>query len=105
MLYCCHSHELSNRHLKIAYSPWPPFIMVEKDARGGGWRCTGIVGELLNYIKQARNTTYTLVEEPNGVWGNCEHATNCTGMIGMVNRKEVDMALGLLNLQHSIAIS
>ena len=68
--------------------------MVEKDARGGGWRCTGIVGELLNYIKQARNTTYTLVEEPNGVWGNCEHVTNCTGMIGMVNRREVDFALG-----------
>ena len=70
--------------------------MVEKDAHGGGLRCTGIVGELLNYIKQARNTTYTLVEEPNGVWGNCEHATNCSGMIGMVNRKEVDLALGML---------
>ena len=88
-------HELSNSHLKIAYSEWVPFLMVDPDADGGGWRCTGIVGELLNFMQHARNITFTLIEEPNGVWGNCEDASNCTGIIGMVNRKEVDLALGM----------
>ena len=91
LLYHCKAHELSNRHLKIAYSEWVPFLMVDRDAR-----CTGIVGELLNFMQRARNVTFTLVEEPGGVWGNCEDANNCTGMIGMVNRKEVDLALGML---------
>ena len=47
--------ELSNRHLKIAYSDWTPFIMVDRDA-DGGQRCTGIVGEILNVMRQGVNS-------------------------------------------------
>ena len=46
---------LSNRHLKIAYSDWTPFIMVDRDA-DGGQRCTGIVGEILNVMRQGVNS-------------------------------------------------
>ena len=42
-------------------------------------------------IKQARNLT---VVTGDGYWGKCYNETSCTGMIGMVNRKEVDFAIG-----------
>ena len=46
-------------------------------------------------MKQAKNISFTLVAPSDGLWGGtCYSSNNCSGMIGMVNRKEVDMALG-----------
>ena len=45
-------------------------------------------------IKQARNLTITVVSG-DGYWGKCYNETSCTGMIGMVNRKEADFAIGM----------
>ena len=51
--------------------------------------------ELLMIMKQAKNISFTLVAPSDGLWGGtCYSSNNCSGMIGMVNRKEVDMALG-----------
>ena len=97
----CKGHELSNVHLRIAKSDWVPFFMSERDA-DGDWKLNGILGEFLYFMQQARNMTFTLIEEPNGVWGNCEDAKNCTGMIGMVNRREVDLAIGMLLHTHHV---
>ena len=47
-------------------------------------------------MKQAKNISFTLVAPSDGLWGGtCYSSNNCSGMIGMVNRKEVDMALGI----------
>ena len=46
-------------------------------------------------MKQAKNISFTVVGPSDGLWGGiCYSRNNCSGMIGMVNRKEVDMALG-----------
>ena len=46
-------------------------------------------------MKQAKNISFTVVGPSDGLWGGtCYSSNNCSGMIGMVNRKEVDMALG-----------
>ena len=56
----------------------------------------GIMWELLMIMKQAKNISFTLVGSSDGLWGGtCYSSNNCTGMIGMVNRKEVHMALGI----------
>ena len=49
--------------------------------------------ELLLFMQHANNFTFTLVHGDE-VWGNCYAINNCTGMVGMVNRKEADFALG-----------
>ena len=47
-------------------------------------------------MKQAKNISFTLVGSSDGLWGGtCYSSNNCSGMIGMVNRKEVHMALGI----------
>ena len=45
-------------------------------------------------MQQAKNFTFTMVAEGNYEWGTCYGVNNCTGMVGMVTRKEVDFALG-----------
>ena len=63
---------------------------------GGEESYQGIIWELLMIMKQARNISFTLVRSADGLWGGtCYWSDNCTGMIGMVNRKEVDLALGI----------
>ena len=56
----------------------------------------GIMWELLMFMKQARNLTYTIVAIDDAWWGGeCFSSDNCTGMVGKVNRNEADIALGL----------
>ena len=56
----------------------------------------GILWELLMFMKQARNLTYTIVAIDDAYWGGtCYDSDNCTGMVGSVNRHEADIALGL----------
>ena len=57
---------------------------------------SGAFWKLLTFVKQARNCTFSLVKSVDSLWGgNCYDDNNCTGMIGMANRNEVDFALGM----------
>ena len=101
---------LSNKHLRIAAEPWPPFLSVyclngqektflwdwEADCPAGEERVMdGFMWELLMFMKRERGFNFTLVHSVDGLWGgSCHGSNNCSGMIGMVNRKEVDFALG-----------
>ena len=87
-------YPLSNKHLKIAYYEWDPMFKINKNP-DGTVKYSGILGNLVVLMQQKRNITFTLLEEPNAMWGNCEGSNNCSGMIGMVNRKEADFALGM----------
>lgn len=92
---CAKKHyALSNKHMKIAYYEWDPMFKIGKNPDGTD-KYGGILGNLVVLMQQRRNITFTLMKEPNGMWGNCEGINNCTGMIGMVNRKEADFALGI----------
>ena len=57
----------------------------------------GVLWELLRLIEIKRNVTFSIV--PSESWGFCYGVNNCTGMIGMVNRREVDFALGMPRYQ------
>ena len=54
----------------------------------------GILFDLINFMAKVDNFTFTLVEAGD-VCGRCYDRYNCTGMTGMVNRGEVDLALGM----------
>ena len=58
----------------------------------------GALGDLLRFIQHARNVTVSILRAPDGEWGVCYGKDNCTGMIGMVNRKEADFAIGMFIL-------
>ena len=54
---------------------------------------SGILIDLINFMSKEDDFTYSLVEAGD-VCGKCWARYNCTGMTGMVNRGEVDLALG-----------
>ena len=95
---------LQNRHLKVAAAPWSPFFILYCNDNVIYWAddCPdkdnitydGVLWEFLNMVKLVRNVTFSILRSPTNTWGYCHTMNNCTGMIGMVNRKEVDFALG-----------
>ena len=98
-------YSLLNRHLKVAAVPWKPFIIFycnEKEMDKPSDECPdndnlrygGILWELLDWVKLKRNVTFSISSPRDKSWGFCYGVNNCTGMIGMVNRREVDFALG-----------
>ena len=85
---------LGNKHLKMAAVPFPPYLAPYTD-KSGKTRYTGLLWDFAHYIEKARNCTFEIVMPADQMWGNCASKTNCTGMIGMVARGEVDFALGI----------
>ena len=70
---------MHNKHFKIGTVPHP---------------LNDLIGKFLEYVKNARNCTFKEVIPDDGLWGNCYGKNNCSGMIGLVDRKEVDFAIG-----------
>ena len=99
---------LQNKHLKVAavhFSPNFIFYCNEKEMKNAddcpdkdNMTYGGALWELLKMVKLARNVTFSILVEPTQTWGYCHSMNNCTGMIGMVNRREVDFALGTVCL-------
>ena len=87
---------LKNKHLIIEGEIWRPFFMYDIHENGSTVEGTyrGVMWDLLLFMQKARNFTFTMVNKADWVWGECFSINNCTGMIGMVNRKEVDFAIG-----------
>ena len=84
---------MSNKHFKVGAVPYPPFLVINTDENGKAVY-SGMIWDLIEFVQEARNCTF-MVKIPDDLrWGNCHEIDNCTGMIGMVNRKEVDFALG-----------
>ena len=94
-----------NKELKVAGESWPPYWIIycpdgtEKQflqdcATIGDMSYGGVMWELLLLMQRAKNVTFTHMIPPDLSWGNCYSKNNCTGMIGMVNRGEVDFAIG-----------
>ena len=95
--------KMTNKHLVIAAGSWPP-IIVKTKSEDGKHEIESILWDHVKFWIHARNFTYTIVRQD--YWGYCTEINNCTGMIGMVNRKEVDFALGkLMSYQKAVYIS
>ena len=103
-------NSLKNKHLKVAAEHWSPLFLIycnkiEIDKSNGcsdetgNMTFGGALWDLLKFVKLARNVTITILRPPTPSWGFCYSANNCTGMIGMVNRREVDFAIGIYTTQ------
>ena len=96
-------NSLLNKHLKVAAEPWSPYIIFycnekkideTEECPADSMTYGGVLWEVLNLVKYARNVTFSILRPPTPEWGVCHGKNNCTGMIGMVNRREVDFAIG-----------
>ena len=85
---------MTNKHLRIGIKPSPPFLTVDVD-QNGTETPRSMLWEPVEYWQKARNFTFTLVRPPDDRWGHCEGKHNCTGLLGLLIRKEVDFAIGM----------
>ena len=98
-------NSLLNRHIKVAAHPWTPFIMFYCNGKKmvrpyecpnkGNITYAGVLWEFLEWVKSKRNITFSILKPSDPTWGICHGVNNCTGMIGMVNRREVDFSIGM----------
>ena len=88
-----HSKSLHNQHLRVGTAIWYPFVGYRKDRTPPYF---GICIELLEYIASKTGFTYTLVEPPDGQWGGKVNGS-WTGLVGMLERKEVDIVVAPLS--------
>ena len=104
-------NNLFNEHIKVAAVPFSPFIMFYCNGKeiDNTYECLdkddltfgGALWDFLKVVKKLRNVTFSIVSPPTPTWGICYQVNNCTGMIGMVNRREVDFAIGISTTQIS----
>ena len=64
---------MRNKHLLIEGEFWKPFLMYEIDANWTAIEGTyhGVMWDLLMFMQQARNFTFTMVSEADFEWGAC----------------------------------
>ena len=98
-------NSMVNKHIKVGASPFKVLFifycneteMVGRDECSDNMTTYGgALWDLLKLVKLARNVTFEILRPPSPTWGYCHGENNCTGMIGMVNRREVDFAIGIL---------
>ncbi|KAK2139587.1 hypothetical protein LSH36_1706g00022 [Paralvinella palmiformis] len=87
---------LSGKHLRINTMESSPFVVItgHRDAMHFG----GMAIEMLEELARRLNFTYTLSRVPDGQFGNSKPDGNWTGLIGQLQRKEVDMCVASLSV-------
>lgn len=96
--------KLNGRHLKIAAINNPPFVLYEEKLS----IVDGIEPSLMKIMAKEMGFTYTYIPTPsNQLWGDIFELAvgefNFTGMLGMLVRKEVDVAIGNFYLTYKRA--
>ena len=84
---------LTKNHFIVAADDWSPFFEVNAESSSDK-PYSGIMLQLLEYVRESLNFTYEIRRPPDGQWGFVHKNGTVTGMVGMVNRSEVDFALG-----------
>ena len=89
---------LNGRNLKVAEGcgNCPPLSMIHEHPEYPGiYKYSGVMEQLLQELRGALNFTTTMVRPADGLGGNFDPETKIwSGIIGMVQRNEVDFALG-----------
>ncbi|XP_066945382.1 probable glutamate receptor [Macrobrachium rosenbergii] len=84
---------LSGRHLRVGCELWLPWANFTKEA-DGTVSANGVAIDLFNIVAEKLNFTYTIYRPSDQEWGREMPNGSFTGMIGMCQRKEVDVAIG-----------
>ncbi|XP_045109436.1 glutamate receptor ionotropic, delta-2-like [Portunus trituberculatus] len=97
------SMALQGAHLKVAAEIWVPWVMLEESPDGTGLNTSGILIDVMNILRSKLNFTFSVVRPLDGEWGRILPNGSATGMIGMNQRREVDMALGPFTISYDRA--
>ncbi|XP_068219312.1 glutamate receptor ionotropic, kainate glr-3-like [Palaemon carinicauda] len=84
---------LSGRHLRVGCELWLPWSNTTSEP-DGIVKTSGVSVDMLNIIAKKLNFTYSFYRPSDREWGRELPNGSFTGMIGMCQKNEVDVALG-----------
>ena len=87
-----HGTLINGSHFIVAAEHFSPFFEVNSGSPDKPY--SGVMLQLLEYVRLSLNFTYEIRRPPDGQWGFVHKNRTVTGMVGMVSRNEVDFALG-----------
>ncbi|KAK8404103.1 hypothetical protein O3P69_000276 [Scylla paramamosain] len=85
--------------LKVAVEEWVPWTKVLTDA-DRTMKVEGPMGKLLDMISSVLNLDYEFVRADNAAWGRSYPNGSWDGMLGQVQRREVEFAVGPFGVTH-----
>ncbi|XP_027226082.2 glutamate receptor 4 [Penaeus vannamei] len=80
-------------YIRIAAETWQPYFLIGQGANGETVY-SGIMWDLLQMLATKMNLRFEIYRPPDGMWGVELPNGSWNGMLGMIQRQEVDMALG-----------
>ncbi len=80
------------RTFKVTADQWTPWSIF--GGKDGDSLVGGIMPKILGFLETAMKFRSVVVRPPDNLWGVSDAGGNWSGMIGMLNRSEVDFALG-----------
>ncbi|ELU14028.1 hypothetical protein CAPTEDRAFT_222580 [Capitella teleta] len=89
---------LNGIQLTVAVKAWPPFVF--EHVTNGSARYGGMAIEIMDHIAEALNFTYQTTTPADKLWGNVLPDGSWTGLIGQLQRKEVDMVCAALSANY-----
>ncbi|XP_045612759.2 probable glutamate receptor [Procambarus clarkii] len=96
------SRLLQRPTLKLATEINPLNIMITRETaktgQGGMLQFVGPMPDLVSYLATALNFSYMYLRPPDGSWGIKRNDGTWSGMMGMVIRQEVDVAVGFFGI-------
>ncbi|KAK7475656.1 hypothetical protein BaRGS_00033082 [Batillaria attramentaria] len=87
---------LNGVQLQVGVNTWYPYV-IETGTKNGNVSYTGLCMDLLQYLAQSLNFSYELVLPSDGEWGE-KRGGNWTGLVGLIQRREVDMVVAPVGL-------
>ncbi|XP_046572369.1 glutamate receptor ionotropic, kainate glr-3-like [Haliotis rubra] len=92
-----HNRGFNGRPFIVATNMWYPFVMKQGNNLTSTYE--GFCIDLLLEMAGALNFTFKLVEPPDGEWGTNTDG-HYSGLIGQLQRKDVDMVVAPISMSH-----
>ncbi|XP_076035263.1 uncharacterized protein LOC143021546 [Oratosquilla oratoria] len=80
--------------LRIAAETWQPYFKIEHGTDGEMTKYSGIMWHILSIIADKMNFDFEILQPPDGLWGVETDNGSWNGMLGMIDRGEVNFSLG-----------